>query len=89
MKLDPAVAEAVEGLSPNKNFQLFLDWLEAQAATETNRALMATDGNADLLRGRAQFAVELVESVHGSPDFLRRLLDARRRPIHHGPQRGF
>lgn len=76
---DKDTVEAIDRLSNTRDFQTFVRWLEDAVANETRLAI-STDGCADVPRGRAQFGMEVLETVHGNPVAVQKILRKVRGP---------
>lgn len=75
MKLTPPTAEALIRLSHNKDFQIFIDWLDEVHGLFVNGAIMGHDENnsADVLRGRAQGLSILKHEMEKAPEVAGRI----------------
>lgn len=75
MKLTQDTAEALIRLAHNKDFEIFINWLDEVHGVYVNGAVMGHDpqNNSDVLRGRAQGLSILKHEMEKAPDVAGRI----------------
>ena len=75
---DTETLEAIERLNNTRDFKTFVQWLEGEVEAEIRAAIQSPDSSADVRRGRSQFGMEVIETVHDNANAVQRMLRRRK-----------